>query len=110
MTGGVDYSFIPAMSTSCVRHLSAAIKDGAKAASLVWRCRARNFDATLPAGHGPPWRGTAFGGAEAARTPTIVDWYMEGKIHVDEMITHPATAEINTAFDLMHEEKAFALW
>ena len=57
---------------------------------------------------GRSWRGTAFGGARGRTdVPKIVDWYMEGKIHIDEMITHtmPLT-EINTAFDLMHEGKS----
>ena len=39
--------------------------------------------------------------------PKIVDWYMEGNIHIDEMITHTMPLdEINTAFDLMHEGKS----
>ena len=57
---------------------------------------------------GRSWRGTAFGGARGRTdVPMIVDWYMEGKIHIDEMITHtmPLT-EINTAFNLMHEGKS----
>ena len=53
---------------------------------------------------GRVWRGTAFGGA-SGRTdvPKIVDWYMDGKIEIDPMITHtlPLT-EINKGFDLMH--------
>ena len=56
---------------------------------------------------GRVWNGTAFGGA-SGRTdvPKIVDWYMEGKIEIDPMITHtmPLT-DINKAFDLMHEGK-----
>ena len=70
--------------------------------------RAGNFDTTFPAGHRSLLAGTAFGGARGRTdVPKIVDWYMEGKIHIDEMITHtmPLT-EINTAFDLMHEGKS----
>ena len=54
---------------------------------------------------GRNWRGSAFGGAKGRTdVPKIVDWYMEGKIHIDEMITHTLPAEeINTAFDLMHK-------
>ena len=54
---------------------------------------------------GRNWRGSAFGGAKGRTdVPKIVDWYMEGKIHIDEMITHTLPVEeINTAFDLMHK-------
>ena len=53
---------------------------------------------------GRNWRGTAFGGARGRRdVPTIVDWYMEGKIDIDSLITHTMPLEkINDAFDLMH--------
>ncbi len=57
---------------------------------------------------GRVWKGTAFGGARGRTdVPRIVDWYMEGRIEIDELITHtlPLT-EINTAFDLMHEGKS----
>ncbi|MHB1494643.1 MAG: S-(hydroxymethyl)glutathione dehydrogenase/class III alcohol dehydrogenase, partial [Acidithiobacillus sp.] len=54
---------------------------------------------------GRNWRGSAFGGAKGRTdVPKIVDWYMEGKIHIDEMITHTLPVEeINTAFALMHK-------
>ena len=57
---------------------------------------------------GRVWRGTAFGGARGRTdVPKIVDWYMEGKINIDELITHTMPLdEINTAFDLMHEGKS----
>ena len=53
---------------------------------------------------GRNWRGSAFGGARGRTdVPKIVDWYMEGKINIDDLITHTLPlAEINTAFDLMH--------
>jgi S-(hydroxymethyl)glutathione dehydrogenase/alcohol dehydrogenase len=53
---------------------------------------------------GRTWKGTAFGGARGRTdVPKIVDWYMEGKIQIDPMITHRLTLdEINTGFDLMH--------
>jgi S-(hydroxymethyl)glutathione dehydrogenase/alcohol dehydrogenase len=53
---------------------------------------------------GRVWKGTAFGGARGRTdVPRIVDWYMEGKIEIDPMITHAlALAEINKGFDLMH--------
>src|SRR5204862_172714 len=54
------------------------------------------------------WRGTAFGGARGRTdVPRIVDWYMEGKIEIDPMITHTMPlADINKAFDLMHAGKS----
>ena len=53
---------------------------------------------------GRVWRGTAFGGARGRTdVPKIVDWYMDGKIEIDPMITHTLTLdEINRGFDLMH--------
>jgi len=57
---------------------------------------------------GRSWRGTAFGGARGRTdVPKIVDWYMQGKIEIDPMITHTLTLdEINHGFDLMHEGKS----
>src|ERR687889_808142 len=57
---------------------------------------------------GRVWKGTAFGGARGRTdVPRIVDWYMEGKIEIDPLITHVMPLEeINTAFDLMHEGKS----
>jgi len=57
---------------------------------------------------GRNWRGSAFGGARGRTdVPKIVDWYMEGKINIDDLITHTMPLpEINKAFDLMHEGKS----
>jgi S-(hydroxymethyl)glutathione dehydrogenase/alcohol dehydrogenase len=57
---------------------------------------------------GRVWRGTAFGGARGrSDVPKIVDWYMQGKIEIDPMITHTMPlSDINTAFDLMHDGKS----
>ncbi len=57
---------------------------------------------------GRNWRGTAFGGARGRTdVPKIVDWYMEGKINIDDLITHTMPLErINEGFDLMHEGKS----
>jgi S-(hydroxymethyl)glutathione dehydrogenase/alcohol dehydrogenase len=57
---------------------------------------------------GRVWKGTAFGGARGRTdVPKIVDWYMEGKIQIDPMITHTLTLdEINKGFDLMHAGKS----
>jgi S-(hydroxymethyl)glutathione dehydrogenase / alcohol dehydrogenase len=57
---------------------------------------------------GRVWKGSAFGGARGRTdVPKIVDWYMEGKIKIDELITHVMPLEqINTAFELMHDGKS----
>ena len=53
---------------------------------------------------GRVWKGSAFGGAKGRRdVPKIVDWYMQGKINIDDLITHVMPLDqINHAFDLMH--------
>jgi len=57
---------------------------------------------------GRTWKGTAFGGAKGRRdVPKIVDWYMEGKINIDDLITHIMPIDrINDSLDLMHEGKS----
>jgi S-(hydroxymethyl)glutathione dehydrogenase/alcohol dehydrogenase len=57
---------------------------------------------------GRVWKGSAFGGARGRTdVPKIVDWYMEGKINIDDLITHTLPLEkINEGFDLMHEGKS----
>ena len=54
------------------------------------------------------WKGTAFGGAKGRTdVPQIVDWYMDGKINIDDLITHTMPLDqINDAFDLMHAGKS----
>src|SRR5258705_10804777 len=57
---------------------------------------------------GRVWKGTAFGGARGRRdVPKIVDWYMEGKINIDDLITHKLKLDdIYQAFDLLHPGKS----
>ncbi len=57
---------------------------------------------------GRVWKGTAFGGVRGrTQVPQIVDWYMDGKINIDDLITHTMPLDkINDAFDLMHEGKS----
>jgi S-(hydroxymethyl)glutathione dehydrogenase/alcohol dehydrogenase len=57
---------------------------------------------------GRTWKGTAFGGARGRRdVPRIVDWYMDGRINIDDLITHVMPVEkINDAFKLIHEGKS----
>ena len=53
---------------------------------------------------GRVWRGTAFGGARGRTdVPRIVDWYMDGRLNIDDLITHTMPLDqINKAFQLMH--------
>ncbi len=63
----------------------------------------RDRHAVLSARYGARWEGLMSGGARGRTTPKIVDWYMEGKIRIDELITHTLPHErINEAFELMH--------
>ena len=57
---------------------------------------------------GRVWKGTAFGGARGrSDVPRIVDWYMEKRINIDDLITHVLPLErINEAFDLMHQRRS----
>ena len=57
---------------------------------------------------GRVWKGSAFGGARGRTdVPKIVDWYMDGKINIDDLITHVVPLDqINDTFDLMHEGKS----
>lgn len=57
---------------------------------------------------GRTWKGTAFGGAKSRRdVPKIVEWYMDKKINIDDLITHTMPLEnINDAFTLMHDGKS----
>ena len=58
---------------------------------------------------GRTWKGTAFGGAKGRRdVPKIVDWYMDGRINIDDLITHThaAASRSTKAFDLMHQGKS----
>ncbi len=57
---------------------------------------------------GRVWKGTAFGGARGRTdVPRIVDWYMDGRVNIDDLITHKLPLErINEGFDLMHDGKS----
>jgi len=108
--GGVDYSFD---CTGNVKVMRAALE-----------CTHRGWGQSIVIGVAPAgatietrpfqlvtgrvWKGTAFGGARGRTdVPRIVDWYMDGKIEIDSMITHILKLEdINKGFDLMHEGKS----
>ena len=108
--GGVDYSFECIGNFNVMRQALECCHKGWGQSCIIGVAGAGQEISTRPFQlvTGRSWRGTAFGGARGRTdVPKIVDWYMEGKIHIDEMITHtmPLT-EINTAFDLMHEGKS----
>ena len=108
--GGVDYSFECIGNVNLMRQALECCHKGWGQSCIIGVAGAGQEISTRPFQlvTGRSWRGTAFGGARGRTdVPKIVDWYMEGKIHIDEMITHtmPLT-EINTAFDLMHEGKS----
>ena len=108
--GGVDYSFECIGNVNVMRQALECCHKGWGQSCIIGVAGAGQEISTRPFQlvTGRSWRGTAFGGARGRTdVPKIVDWYMEGKIHIDEMITHtmPLT-EINTAFDLMHQGKS----
>ena len=78
-----------------------AMQDATHGNSLAHRAHGSIGQCQTP---GRVWKGTAFGGARGRTdVPKIVDWYMEGKIEIDPMITHTfELEEINKGFDLMH--------
>ncbi len=94
---------------SCGRRSSAAIAAGACRSSSASpapgrRSSTRPFQLVT----GRVWKGTAFGGARGRTdVPKIVDWYMDGRINIDDLITHVLPLErINEGFDLMHEGRS----
>ena len=109
-SGGVDYSFECIGNVNVMRQALECCHKGWGQSCIIGVAGAGQEIATRPFQlvTGRSWRGSAFGGARGRTdVPKIVDWYMEGKINIDEMITHtmPLT-QINEAFDLMHEGKS----
>ena len=105
--GGADYSFECIGNTEVMRQALECCHKGWGESVIIGVAGAGKEISTRPFQlvTGRVWRGTAFGGA-AGRTdvPKMVDWYMEGKIEIDPMITHTLTLdEINKGFELMHE-------
>lgn len=104
--GGVDYSFECIGNVETMRQALECCHKGWGESCVVGVAGAGQEISTRPFQlvTGRSWRGTAFGGARGRTdVPKIVDWYMEGKIQIDDMITHTMPIdEINTAFDLMH--------
>jgi len=108
--GGADYSFecignVEVMRQAlecCHRGWGVSVIIGVAGAGQ--EIRTRPFQLVT----GRVWKGTAFGGARGrSDVPRIVDWYMERKINIDDLITHVLPLErINEAFDLMHAGKS----
>ena len=105
--GGADYSFECIGNVDVMRQALECCHKGwgesiiIGVASAGEEIRTRPFQLVT----GRVWKGTAFGGAKGRTdVPKIVDWYMQGKINIDDLITHTlALDDINTAFDLMHK-------
>jgi len=104
--GGADYSFECIGDVKVMRQALECCHKGWGTSVIIGVAGAGEEIATRPFQlvTGRVWKGTAFGGARGRTdVPRIVDWYMDGKIRIDEMITHTLPLErINEAFDLMH--------
>ena len=103
--GGADYSFECIGNTTTMRQALECCHKGWGVSVIIGVAGAGQEIATRPFQlvTGRVWRGSAFGGARGrSDVPRIVDWYMEGKIQIDPLITHTLTLEqINEGFSLM---------
>jgi len=108
--GGADYSFECIGNVDTMRQALECCHKGWGESWIIGVAGAGQEISTRPFQlvTGRSWKGTAFGGARGRTdVPKIVDWYMEGKINIDDLITHTMPLEdINKAFDLMHEGKS----
>ncbi|CAM5764201.1 S-(hydroxymethyl)glutathione dehydrogenase/class III alcohol dehydrogenase [Bosea minatitlanensis] len=108
--GGADFSFDATGNTNVMRQALECCHRGWGESIVIGVAEAGKEIATRPFQlvTGRVWKGTAFGGARGRTdVPKIVDWYMEGKINIDDLITHKLKLEeINHGFDLMHEGKS----
>ena len=108
--GGADYSFECIGNVQTMRQALECCHRGWGVSVIIGVAGAGQEISTRPFQlvTGRIWKGTAFGGARSrTQVPKIVDWYMDGKINIDDLITHTMPLEeINTAFDLMHEGKS----
>jgi S-(hydroxymethyl)glutathione dehydrogenase/alcohol dehydrogenase len=104
--GGADYSFDATGNTEVMRTALECCHRGWGESIIIGVAEAGKEIATRPFQlvTGRVWKGTAFGGARGRTdVPRIVDWYMNGKIEIDPMITHILSLDdINKGFDLMH--------
>ena len=104
--GGVDYSFECIGNVKVMRQALECCHKGWGESIIIGVAGAGQEISTRPFQlvTGRSWRGTAFGGAKGrSDVPKIVDWYMNGKINIDDLITHTLPLDdINEGFDLMH--------
>lgn len=104
--GGVDYSFECIGNVNVMRQALECCHKGWGESIIIGVAGAGQEIATRPFQlvTGRVWKGTAFGGAKGrSDVPQIVDWYMDGKINIDDLITHRLSLEdINQGFELMH--------
>src|ERR1700729_995134 len=104
--GGADYSFECVGNVNLMRQALEGCHRGWGVSVIIGVAGAGQEIATRPFQlvTGRVWKGTAFGGARGRTdVPKIVDWYMDGKISIDPLITHKMPLDkINDAFDLMH--------
>ncbi len=108
--GGADYSFECIGNVNVMRQALECCHKGWGVSVIIGVAPAGAEISTRPFQlvTGRSWKGTAFGGAKGRTdVPKIVDWYMDGKINIDDLITHTMPLDkINEAFDLMHEGKS----
>jgi S-(hydroxymethyl)glutathione dehydrogenase / alcohol dehydrogenase len=104
--GGVDYSFECIGNVDVMRQALECCHKGWGESIIIGVAPSGREISTRPFQlvTGRVWRGTAFGGAKGRTdVPKIVDWYMNGKINIDDLITHTLPLErINEGFELMH--------
>ncbi|MEO8751469.1 MAG: S-(hydroxymethyl)glutathione dehydrogenase/class III alcohol dehydrogenase [Casimicrobiaceae bacterium] len=108
--GGADYSFECIGNVEVMRQALECCHRGWGVSVIIGVAGAGQEIKTRPFQlvTGRVWKGTAFGGARGRTdVPKIVDWYMDGKINIDDLITHVLPLErINEGFDLMHAGKS----
>ncbi len=104
--GGADYSFECVGNTTLMRQALECCHKGWGTSIIIGVAESGKEISTRPFQlvTGRNWRGSAFGGARGRTdVPKIVDWYMDGRINIDDLITHTMPLErINEGFDLMH--------
>jgi S-(hydroxymethyl)glutathione dehydrogenase / alcohol dehydrogenase len=108
--GGADYSFECIGNVKLMRQALECCHKGWGVCTIIGVAAAGQEISTRPFQlvTGRVWKGSAFGGARGrSDVPKMVDWYMEGKINIDDLITHVMPLEkINDAFDLIHSGKS----
>src|SRR5271170_7095498 len=108
--GGADFAFECVGNVKLMRQALECCQRGWGTCVIIGVAGAGQEIATRPFQlvTGRTWKGTAFGGAKSRRdVPKIVDWYMDGRINIDDLITHTMPLDrINEGFDLMHHGKS----